>query len=321
MTRLSGIQLLVLSLALWALAVWIFGTPHSTSTETAARAPDAKTEEPDPGTGASEPARAEAATAPSSAALSNPGSAAPPNPGPEAGGSPPRAAPERTGIETASAPPPAGAPAIPPAGTPAPPIATGDGSRIAPAPAGGRPALGAATSPVATASEPAPRGPIPPWDSAAAGARDRAGSPGAPPPAAARPPAGFEHPSSRPPPPARSGIAATGGNADKAVAGQLDAARRAAWEGRLADALAHYRAAARLRPNHYVVWGEMGNVLWTMQRWSEAAYALEGAATLLVRAGELRAADELVPVVGSIDPEAAYRVRRLLWTAAQRQSG
>ena len=102
---------------------------------------------------------------------------------------------------------------------------------------------------------------------------------------------------------------------------QIDAARRAAWEGRLADALAHYRAAARLRPNDYVVWGEMGNVLWTMQRWSEAAYALEGAATLLVRAGELRAASDLVPAVGLIDPDAAYRVQRLLWTSSQRQPG
>ena len=65
----------------------------------------------------------------------------------------------------------------------------------------------------------------------------------------------------------------------------------------------------------------MGNVLWTMRRWSEAAYALEGAATLLVRAGELRAASELVPAVGRIDPDAAYRVQRLVWAATQRQSG
>ena len=318
MTRLSGIQLLALGFVLWALAVWIFGTPNPT-TETTARAPGAQTEEP--GTGTSKPARAEAATMPSSTTLANRGSAAPPNPDPEAGGPPPRAAPERTGIETAAAPSPAGAPAIPPAGTPAAPVATGDGPRIAPAPAGGRSALGAATSPVATDSEPALRSPIPPWDSAAGGARDRTGSPGALPPAAARPPAWFEHPPSRPPPPARSGVPATGGSAGKAVEGQLDAARRAVWEGRLADALAHYRAAARLRPNHYVVWGEMGNVLWAMQRWSEAAYAFEGAATLLVQAGELRAANELASVVGSIDPDAAYRVRQLLWAAAQRQSG
>ena len=123
---------------------------------------------------------------------------------------------------------------------------------------------------------------------------------------------------SRPPPPARPSSSAADGSA---VAGQLNAARRAAWEGRFADALSHYRAAARLRPNDYVVWGEMGNVLWTMRRWSEAAYALEGAATLLVRAGELRAASELVPAVGRIDPDAAYRVQRLVWAATQRQSG
>ena len=65
----------------------------------------------------------------------------------------------------------------------------------------------------------------------------------------------------------------------------------------------------------------MGNVLWAMQRWSEAVYALEGAATLLVRIGELRAANELLPAVGRIDPDAAYRVQRLLWAAAQGQSG
>ena len=83
----------------------------------------------------------------------------------------------------------------------------------------------------------------------------------------------------------------------------------------------HYRSAARLRPADHVVWGEMGNVLWTMRRWPEAAYALEGAATLLVRAGELRAASELVPAVGRIDRQAAYRIERLLWEAAQRQPG
>ena len=128
----------------------------------------------------------------------------------------------------------------------------------------------------------------------------------------------FEHPLPVPPPPARPGGAAADGSA---VAGAINAARRAAWEGRLVDALAHYRAAARIQPDLHVVWGEMGNVLWEMRRWSEAAYALEGAATLLVRAGELRAASELVPAVGRIDPEAAYRVQRLLWVAAQRLSG
>ncbi len=108
---------------------------------------------------------------------------------------------------------------------------------------------------------------------------------------------------------------------DDAIAGQLNAARRAAWERRYTDAIAHYRAAARLRPDDHVVWGEMGNVLWTMRRWPEAAYALEGAATLLIRAGELRAANELVPAVGRIDRQAAYRIERLLWDASQRQPG
>lgn len=122
-------------------------------------------------------------------------------------------------------------------------------------------------------------------------------------------------PPHRPPPPGYPALD------DGALSGQLAAARRAAWEGRLADAVAHYRAAARLRPDDHVVWGEMGNVLWTMRRWPEAAYALEGAATLLVRAGELRAASELVPAVGRIDRQAAYRIERLLWEAAQRRPG
>ena len=47
----------------------------------------------------------------------------------------------------------------------------------------------------------------------------------------------------------------------------------------------------------------------------------QGAATLLVRAGELRAASELVPAVGRIDRQAAYRIERLLWEAAQRRPG
>ena len=122
-------------------------------------------------------------------------------------------------------------------------------------------------------------------------------------------------PPHRPPPPGYPALD------DGVLSGQLNAARRAAWEGRFADAVAHYRAAARLRPDNHVVWGEMGNVLWSMRRWPEAAYALEGAATLLVRAGELRAASELVPAVGRIDRQAAYRIERLLWEAAQRRPG
>ena len=47
-----------------------------------------------------------------------------------------------------------------------------------------------------------------------------------------------------------------------------------------------------------------------------------GAATLLVRAGELRAASELVAGrLGRIDRQAAYRIERLLWEAAQRRPG
>ena len=106
-----------------------------------------------------------------------------------------------------------------------------------------------------------------------------------------------------------------------AVAAQIDAARRAAWEGRLADALVHYRAAARVQPKSHVVWGEMGNVLWAMGRWPEAAYALEGAATLLVGAGELRAANALLPAVRNIDPNAAHRIQQRLWAATQRRQG
>ena len=122
-------------------------------------------------------------------------------------------------------------------------------------------------------------------------------------------------PSAGSPPPWPDGTLAD----ESAVASQLDAARRAAWEGRLEDALAHYRAAARIQPRSHAIWGEMGNVLWEMRRWPEAAYALEGAATLLVDAGELRAASNLLPAVGQIDPGAAYRVQRRLWIASQRQ--
>ena len=65
----------------------------------------------------------------------------------------------------------------------------------------------------------------------------------------------------------------------------------------------------------------MGNVLWAMQRWPEAAYALEGAATLLVAAGELHSASTLVPAVGLIDPDAAQRVQQRIWDATQRHPG
>ena len=274
MTRLSGIRLLAVSFALWALAVWTFGAPPAAETETEVAATETAARMPgetavESGTGADDSAGAEAVTASSSAAAIQ-GVTVPPEPDTGTGDTLPRSASERTGTETGSAPSPAGAPKLPAPGTQAP-----------------------ADRDLTTATAAAPPAPAPthPW---------------------------FEHPSSRPPFPARSDLSTAEGSA---VEMQLNAARRAAWEGRFADALARYRTAARLRPNDYVVWGEMGNVLWTMQRWSEAAYALEGAATLLVRAGELRAASELVPAVGSIDPDAAYRVQRLVWSAAQRQSG
>ena len=324
MTRLSGIQILALSLVLWAVAVWFVGAPRpaatktaamSETTETTAGVSGEKTEES--GTSASESALAAATTVPSSAAPANQGSAAPPSPDTEVGSSASRGVSEHTGTATASVPSSSGAPPVPAAGTPTPPDATGEGSRVALAPADGVAGVDATTSGGATEAGSVAGSPIAPRDSAAGSARERAGSPGAL-PAADRPHPWIEQPLSRPPPSARSGVSAADANA---VADQINAARRAAWEGRFADALAQYRATARLQPDNYVVWGEMGNVLWTMRRWSEAAYALEGTATLLVRSGELRAANELVPAVGRLDPDAAYRVQRLLWAAAQGQSG
>ena len=292
MTRLTGIRLLAVSFVLWALAVWFFGAPLPVETETAAEVPGKATMQA--GTGASEPVGTEATIAPSSAASASQSVAAPTNPDPGTGDPLPQSASVRTDIETVSSSSPAGNPAIPAPGTQA--QAERD--------------LTADAASVASAS-------IVPGAPATGSTGASARGPDAPPaPAPPRPWSG--DPSSRPPPPARPDYSAADGDAIEA---QLNAARRAAWEGRFADALARYRAAARLRPNDYVVWGEMGNVLWTMRRWSEAAYALEGAATLLVRAGELRAANELVPAVGRIDPDAAYRVQRLLWDAAQRQSG
>ena len=310
MTRLSGIQLLALSVVLWALAVWAFSTPQPADTESTAATgtttPTTGEAAAESGTDTAEPAVAEAASAPSAEA--GEGVAVASSPDPRAEDSPLQEMPERTGAETAAAPSTAGATATPPAEVRTPPAAVGDGSRIALAPESTHrdPAAGTARG-----------SPAIPDDSTTERPRVSAGRPDAP-PDPARPHPWLEHPLSRPLPPARPDHSAPGG---AAVARQLDAARRAAWEGRFADALSHYRAAARLRPNDYVVWGEMGNVLWTMRRWPEAAYALEGAATLLVRAGELRAASELVPAVGRIDPDAAYRVQRLLWAAAQRQSG
>ena len=303
MIRLSGIQLLAASIVLWALAVWIFGTPlpagTETETETTAQAPGETTAEP--GTGADE----SAATAPDPTAPAQEGATASSDSSTGTGDSLPRPASEHAGAAPLATSSPAEVPASP-------------GSSETRAPEDSGPTADTATVPPSTGAEalaaiPATR----PGDSSPATTRDGAFSPDAP-PGSAPPHPWFEHPLSRPSAPPRPRYPAAD---DDPAAGQIEAGRRAAWEGRYADALAHYRAAARLRPDHYVVWGEMGNVLWAMRRWAEAAYALEGAATLLVRAGELRAASELVPAVDRIDRQAAYRIQQLLWAAAQRQSG
>ena len=289
MTRLSGIQLLASGIVLWALAVWMFGAPPPEATETAAIAPADTVEKP----GADEASQSDATPMSAPSAQVVQGSAAPSEP--DAGVGAPSSRADSAGIgDTASMP---SAPRAPPAATPEVPAAA-DGSRIALAPA-----------------SPQAADPVVPRAPRAGDAPGSPGRPGAHYPPPVPPDPWLERGYAPPPSPARPAM--NGG----AVASQINSARRAAWEGRLTDALAHYRAAARIAPNNHVVWGEMGNVLWTMRRWSEAAYALEGAATLLIRAGELRAASELVPAVERIDPDAAYRVQRLLWTAAQRQSG
>ena len=282
MLRIRGTHLLAASIVLWALAVWVFGTPHpaaneATTTDTA----PATSVETTQGTGTA--AGESAAAAPAAPALAS------------ASREPVVAAAPDTGTDTASSP--VETPAVPAAGVPA--AATGDRS---------------SGTPATDAGSVAAR-PITPGTSTAEGAGDDRGAGDSPLASAPALPRFESAPSHLPPPPGYPALD------DGAVSGQLDAARRAAWEGRFADAVAHYRAAARLRPDDHVVWGEMGNVLWTMRRWPEAAYALEGAATLLVRAGELRAASELVPAVGRIDRQAAYRIERLLWEAAQRQPG
>ena len=280
MSQIRGTHLLAAGIVLWALAVWVFGTPHpaDTAATTTDTAPAASVE-----------------TAQETGTAAGGSAAAVPAPAPASRESVVAAAPD-TGTGTVSTP--VETPAAPTAGASA--AAAVDRSSSA---TGYRRRLGG--------------GPPehPRCMSTAEGVGDDRGvgdSSLASAPALPR----FESaPSHLPPPP---GYAALD---DGAVSGQLNAARRAAWEGRFADAVAHYRAAARLRPADHVVWGEMGNVLWTMRRWPEAAYALEGAATLLVRAGELRAASELVPAVGRIDRQAAYRIERLLWEAAQRRPG
>ena len=273
MSQIRGTHLLAASIVLWALAVWVFGTPHPAATEVTTDTAPAAPVETTRGTGTA--AGGSAAAVPAPTASQEPVVAAAP--------------------DTASSP--VETPTVPTAGAPA--AATGDRSSGAPA-----------TDAGSTAARP-----LPPGTSTTEGVGDDRGGKESPLASAPALPRLESAPSRRPPPPGYPALD------DGAVAGQLNAARRAAWEGRLVDAVAHYRAAARLRPDNHVVWGEMGNVLWTMRRWPEAAYALEGAATLLVRAGELRAASELVPAVGRIDRQAAYRIERLLWEAAQRQPG
>ena len=251
MTRLTGIRILALSIALWAVAVWLLGAPPPAVKEPVA----------------------------------------------ESGAGTTIVAAEETGAGTGTA---AGGPSLRTGATVTPEAET---APPAPEPAAGVPATAAAPD-ADTESLPVDAG-----DAAA-------------PPEPTRPDTRHELPIPRPLPPAGSpspwpphGTSAGG----SAVASQLDTARRAAWEGRLEDALTHYRAAARLQPRSHAIWGEMGNVLWAMRRWPEAAYALEGAATLLVDAGELRAASDLLPAVGRLDPEAAHRVQRRLRIALQRQ--
>lgn len=280
MSQIRGTHLLAAGIVLWALAVWVFGTPHPAATETTADTAPAASVETAQETGTAAGGSAAAVPAPTSR---EPVLAAAPGTG--------------TGTGTGTASSPVETPAVPNAGASA--AAADDRSSSAPATDAGS---------VATR-------PITPGTSTAEGVGDDRGAGDSPLASAPALPRFESAPSHLPPPP---GYPALG---DGAVSGQLNAARRAAWEGRFADAVAHYRAAARLRPADHVVWGEMGNVLWTMRRWPEAAYALEGAATLLVRAGELRAASELVPAVGRIDRQAAYRIERLLWEAAQRRPG
>ena len=317
MTRLSGIQLLVLSIVLWGLAAWIFDEPHPSSAQTPAATETAATGAPagtaaGRQTGASGSVQGETAGASVASARKDQPQPAPSHAAPTAGSASLQAG-TAGGAGAATAPSSSIPPAVASSATPEPAAPTSDGTHLALAPA----TAGSTPSEVPlTGTGPAAGSPMPsPFPETGRG-RDSTDGSGLPP--WARPSPWLEHPELRPPPPfgARGGV--TGGNA---VAGQINAARRAAWEGRLADAVAHYRAAARLQPDHHVVWGEMGNVLWAMRRWSEAAYALEGAATLLVRAGELRAASELVPAVGQIDPDAAYRIQRLLFAVAQRQAG
>lgn len=359
MAWLTGIRTLVLSVVLWAFAVWIFSPPRPVATETVAETTARVAAEKTDKAGMDESVQAGATTAsaPPATATHDPAS----SPGlvhaPSGDSSP------RTALASAAE-----------GGTvPATPAAAGDGphtagAAIVPTLAGDESAIAAAAVPGASDTprdgvESVPGVPIVPpvpgaarvpgvpiapsgpgaarvpgvsialpvpgaasWQEDAAGAVSVTGDAGGTtdaPPASARPAPRFEPPIPRSLPPAGPSLRRPGGAGagDGAVADQINAARRAVWEGRLADALVHYRAAARIEPNSHVAWGEMGNVLWAMRRWPEAAYALEGAATLLAAVGELRAAHELLPAVRDIDPEAAQRVQRRLGAASRHRPG
>lgn len=337
MTRLSGIRVFALSIVLWALAAWIFGPPDPAAPETAApeTASSAVQETtPEPGTGVVEGVRADAVVVPAPSDPADPDPVSPPGRDADSASASSRAGAART------ADPPT-APITLPSRTagggtaPAMPATAGDGSRVAhapiapPAATGEDPAATIAAAPRAATAAAGKAGvpmasPASPAPNVGSRWGDAAGS-GAYPSATGTPPASapwLEPPMPRSPLPPGTPARPRGGAVDGgAVAAQLDAARRAAWEGRLADALVHYRAAARVRPKSHIVWGEMGNVLWAMGRWPEAAYALEGAATLLVGAGELRAANALLPAVKNIDPNAAHRIQQRLWAASRRPQG
>ena len=289
MIRFTGIHLIAVAVALWALAVWRLDAPQSpaavdVATAQSGAAPAERPREPDTGT--------EQAPLAEAGNTGTPATPAAPVEDP---------VPETTVAAVSPASDPAGsAPAaVVPPRTPSGAPATGEA-------AGEEPSL----PPDPTWGVPRPSDTV---------ERPSASVPGDVPRAPAHPPARYEYPPAYPRPPSRPGGGVSGrGNV---VAYEFNSARRAAWEGRLADAVDHYRAAARIQPNNYEVWGEMGNVLWQLGRWPEAAYALEGAATLLVQAGELQTASGLVPAVGSLDPAAARRIQERVRAALQRYPG
>lgn len=317
MTRLSGIRVLALSFGLWALAAWIFGSPDPAAPGPAAKAAQETISEP--GTGVAEGVRADAIVVyvpPETADLDS-------TPSPDRDADP-ASAPSRPGAtRTAEG---MAAPAVPAAGSQiahapvAPPaIPGGEPAATIPIAPPQAPETAAAGVPITSPTAPAPNVGSRQGDTAGIGPYPSdAGTP----PALVRSAPWLDPSIPRSPRPPGTPSRPGGATADRgAVAAQIDAARRAAWEGRLADALVHYRAAARVQPKSYAVWGEMGNVLWAMGRWPEAAYALEGAATLLVGAGELRAANALLPAVRNIAPDAAHRIQQRLWAATRRSQG